>query len=170
LAHKTEAGGVLLGIRDESQLREAWRRLHDNVRGHDAGLVLDGVLVEAMGERGLELVVGAVRDPQWGPVLMVGLGGIWVEALGDVQLLAPDLPPAAIVARLRALKAARLLQGFRGAPAVDLEAVAQAVSTVGALMLARPEIAEIDINPLVAYPRGVLALDALVVVAESVAE
>lgn len=165
LAHKTEAGGVLLGIRDEAQLREAWQRLHDNIRAHDTSLVLDGVLVEAMGERGLELVVGAVRDPQWGPVLMAGLGGIWVEALGDVQLMAPDLPLPAIVARLRSLKAARLLEGFRGAPAVDLDAVARAVSTVGALMLARPEIAEIDINPLVAYGegRGVLALDALIV-------
>lgn len=166
LAHKTEAGGVLLGIQDEAQLRQAWQRLHDNIRQHDAHLVLDGVLVETMSERGLELVVGAVRDLQWGPVLMVGLGGIWVEALGDVQLMAPDLPLEGIVARLRSLKAARLLQGFRGAPAVDLNAVAQAVATVGALMLARPEIAEIDINPLIAYGegRGVLALDALVVV------
>lgn len=166
LAHKTEAGGVLLGIRDEAQLRQAWQNLHDNVGRHDASVVLDGILVEAMGERGLELVVGAVRDPQWGPVLMVGLGGIWVEALGDVRLLGADLPLPAIVARLRSLKGARLLEGFRGAPAVDLDAVAQAVATVGALMLARPEITEIDINPLVAYGvgRGVLALDALVVV------
>ncbi|MCX2863347.1 acetate--CoA ligase family protein [Paucibacter sp. PLA-PC-4] len=166
LAHKTEAGGVLLGIADEASLRQAWQRLHDNICNHDASLVLDGVLVEAMGERGLELVVGAVRDLQWGPVLMVGLGGIWVEALGDVQLLGPDLPLAGIVARLRSLRGAKLLQGFRGAPAVDLDAVAQAVATLGALMLARPEIAEIDINPLVAYGagRGVVALDALVVV------
>lgn len=166
LAHKTEAGGVMLGIQDDVQLRQAWLRLHDNIRQHDAQLVLDGVLVETMGQRGLELVVGAVRDPQWGPVLMVGLGGIWVEALGDVQLMAPDLPMEGIVARLRSLKAARLLQGFRGAPAVDLEAVAQTVATVGALMLSRTEIAEIDINPLIAYGegRGVLALDALVVV------
>lgn len=166
LAHKTEAGGVLLGIQDEAQLRDGWQRLHDNIRQHDASLVLDGVLVEAMGARGLELVIGAVRDPQWGPVLMVGLGGIWVEALGDVQLLSADLPLAGIEARLRSLKGAKLLDGFRGAPPVDLPAVAQAVATVGALMLARPDIEEIDINPLVAYGTGggVLALDALVVV------
>lgn len=166
LAHKTEAGGVMLGIQDEAQLRTAWQTLLENIHRHDANLVLDGVLVESMGARGLELVVGAVRDSQWGPVLMVGLGGIWVEALGDVQLLSPDFPHAGIVARLQALKGARLLQGFRGAPAVDLDAVARAVAAVGRLMLARPDIAEIDINPLVAYgtERGVLALDALVVV------
>lgn len=166
LAHKTEAGGVLLNIADETALRQAWQQLHANIARHAPGLVLDGVLVETMAAKGLELMVGAVRDAQWGPVLMLGLGGIWVEVLGDVQLLSPDLPHAAIVARLRSLKAARLLQGFRGAPAVDLDAVARAVAAIGALMLQRPEIAEIDVNPLLAYgpERGVLALDALVVV------
>lgn len=166
LAHKTEAGGVLLNIADEAQLARAWQQLHDNIAHHAPGLALDGVLVETMAAKGLELVVGAVRDEQWGPVLMLGLGGIWVEVLGDVQLLSPDLPHAAIVQRLLALKAAKLLQGFRCAPAVDLDAVARAVATIGALMLQRPEIAEIDVNPLLAYGAedGALALDALVVV------
>lgn len=165
LAHKSEVGGVLLDIRNEAALRAAWQQLHDNVARADASLVLDGVLIEAMGERGLELVVGASRDPQWGPILMVGLGGIWVEALGDVQLLPADLPRPAVVERLRSLKAAKLLTGFRGAPAVDLDAIADVVSTVGQLMLTHPEITEIDINPLVAYAqgRGVMALDALIV-------
>jgi acyl-CoA synthetase (NDP forming) len=96
---------------------------------------------------------------------MVGLGGVWVEALGDVQLLPPNLPKAAIIDKLRSLKASKLLTGFRGAPAVDLEAVAQVVSTIGQLMLARPDITEVDVNPLVAYAsgKGVMALDALVV-------
>ena len=171
LAHKSEVGGVLLGIRDEAALRAAWRQLHDNVAAADASLVLDGVLVEAMGDRGLELVVGATRDAQWGPVLMVGLGGIWVEALGDVQLLPPDLPRVAIVERLHRLKAVKLLTGFRGTTPVDLEAVTDVVLALGQLMCAHPEIAEVDINPLVAYPvgEGVIALDALVVVRESCA-
>lgn len=167
LAHKSEVGGVLLNIADEAALRAAWQRLYANVAAADAQLVLDGALVERMGARGLELVVGASRDAQWGPILMVGLGGIWVEALGDVQLLAPDLPRAAIVERLRGLKAAKLLDGFRGAPAVDLEAVADVVVKVGQLMQQRPEVLEVDINPLVAYARGegVVALDALIVTA-----
>ena len=165
LAHKSEAGGVLLGIADEAALRAAWQQLHENIARADAALVLDGVLVEAMAERGLELVVGASRDAQWGPVLMVGLGGIWVEALGDVQLLPPDLPRAAVIERLRALKAARLLNGFRGAPAVDVEAVADVVLAIGRLMQTRPEVIEVDINPLIAYAagRGVIALAALIV-------
>lgn len=156
---------MLLNIADETALRAAWQRLHDNVARAQPGLVLDGALVEKMGERGLELVVGASRDAQWGPILMVGLGGIWVEALGDVQLLAPDLPRAAIIERLRRLKAAKLLDGFRGAPPIDLDAVADVVALLGQLMLQYPEVTEVDINPLVAYGRGqgVVALDALIV-------
>ncbi|KQV99343.1 acetate--CoA ligase family protein [Rhizobacter sp. Root1221] len=169
LAHKSEVGGVLLGIRDEAAVHAAWQQLHDNVAAADAGLVLDGVLVEAMGDRGLELVVGATRDAQWGPILMVGLGGIWVEALGDVQLLAPDLSAAAIVERLHRLKAAKLLTGFRGTPPVDLDAVADVVAALGQFMLAHPHISEVDINPLVVYAagKGVIALDALVVTHEN---
>ncbi|MNG26838.1 hypothetical protein D3C84_1118770 [compost metagenome] len=96
---------------------------------------------------------------------MVGLGGIWTEVLADVQLLPADLQTDRIVAQLRKLRASKLLTGYRGAEPVDLDAVAEVVATVGRLMLSVPEIAEIDINPLVAYSKGkgVVALDALIV-------
>ena len=123
------------------------------------------MLVENMSARGLELVVGAKRDPQWGPVVLVGLGGIWIEALGDVRLLPPDLAESAIVDELHKLQGAKLLRGFRGAPAVDVEAVASTAALIGRLMRTMPEIMEIDINPLVAHAKGegVTALDALIV-------
>ncbi|HVG52043.1 MAG TPA: acetate--CoA ligase family protein, partial [Xanthobacteraceae bacterium] len=148
LAHKTEAGGVMLNIADEAGVRAAWQKLHDNIEKHAPGMKLDGVLVEKMSQKGLELVVGAKRDPQWGPVVLVGLGGIMVEALGDVRLLPADLPEAAIVEELHKLKAAKLLGPFRGAPAVDVEAVAKVAATIGRLMRTVPEIEEIDVNPL----------------------
>lgn len=163
LPHKSDVGGVLVGLADEAALRAGWARLHDNVARHRPGLVLDGALVEAMGRKGLELVVGAKRDADWGPLLLVGLGGIWIEALNDVQLLSPDLAEADIVAALRRLKGAALFDGLRGEPPVDLGAVARAVRTIGDQMRANPAIAEVDINPLLALPDGVLALDALVV-------
>ena len=165
LAHKTEAGGVMLGIADAPALAQAWERLHANVVRAQPGLVLDGVLVEAMGAPGLELAVGARRDPAWGPILMVGLGGVWIEVLGDVRLLPPDLPEPAIVDELYRLKAAKLLGDFRGRGRVDVAAVARAVGRVGRLMLTRPEIVEIDINPLMAHREGagVTALDALII-------
>jgi hypothetical protein len=110
-------------------------------------------------------VVGAKRDPQWGPVVLVGLGGIFIEALGDVRLLPPDLTESAIVDELNKLEGAKLLAGFRGAPPVDVEAVAHTAALIGRLMRTRPEIVEIDVNPLVAHGKGegVTALDALIV-------
>src|SRR5262249_40853859 len=118
-----------------------------------------------MSPRGLELVVGAKRDPEWGPVVLVGLGGIFIEALDDVRLLPPDLAESAIVDELNKLQGAKLPHGFRGAPAVDVDAVAQSASMIGRLMLTNAEIMEIDINPLVAHGKGegVTALDALIV-------
>lgn len=165
LSHKTEAGGVILGVADESGLLAAWTRVAENLVRAQPGVALDGALIEAMAARGVELMVGAKRDPAWGPVLLLGLGGIWVEALGDVRLLPPDATHEAIVDALRSLRSAKLLTGFRGAPPVDLDAVARTVATVGRLVLNVPEIVEIDINPLVAHPQGqgVTALDALIV-------
>jgi acetate---CoA ligase (ADP-forming) len=165
LAHKSEAGGVLLNLRDAQGVRAAWEKLHENIKRYAPDLRLDGVLVEAMSPPGLELVVGATRDPQWGPILMIGLGGIWIEALGDVRLLPPNASRAVIVQELTKLKAHKLLQGFRGSRAVDLDAVASVAQQVGRLMLTQPEVMEVDINPLIVYPQGqgAMALDALIV-------
>lgn len=169
LPHKSDVGGVIVGIPNETALTEAWKRLHANVAEHRPELKLDGALVEAMGPRGLELVVGAKRDADWGPVVLVGLGGIWIEALKDVRLVPADMAVEDIEVELGRLKAAVVLQGIRGASAVDVHAIALVVAQVGAQMRANPHITEIDINPLVAYPLGsalpVLALDALVAVA-----
>jgi acyl-CoA synthetase (NDP forming) len=112
-------------------------------------------------------MVGAKRDPDWGPVLLMGLGGIWVEALGDVRLLPADASRELILEELQKLRTAKLLRGFRGAPPVDVEAVADTVQAIGRLMLTVPEIVEVDVNPLVAHAKGegVTALDALIVTA-----
>jgi acyl-CoA synthetase (NDP forming) len=168
LAHKTEAGGVLLNIADSGAVRTGWATLHANVERAQPGLSLDGVLVEAMARRGLELVAGARRDPQWGPVLLVGLGGILVEALDDVRIIAADATHSEVRAELDRLKAAKLLHGFRAMPPVDVDAVATAVTALGRLMRAYPHIVEIDVNPIVAHARGegATALDALIVTSD----
>jgi acyl-CoA synthetase (NDP forming) len=164
LLHKTEAGGIIAAITDATALGDSWQRLHANVRAARPELVLDGVLVEAMAPRGVEMIVGARRDPEWGPVLLVGLGGVIAEALADVRLLPIDAEESEIAAEIGRLKGARLLQGWRGAPASDVAAVARTAATLGALMRAVTCITEVEINPLVAYASGVLALDALIVV------
>jgi acetate---CoA ligase (ADP-forming) len=166
LAHKTEAGGVILRVTDADAVRVTWTTLHANIGRAQPGMTLDGVLVEAMAPPGLELVVGARRDRRWGPVVMLGLGGIWVEALGDVRLMPPDLTEDEIAADIGKLKTAKLLHGFRNVPPADVKEVAAAVMAVGRLMRARPDITEIDVNPLVVHAagQGATALDALIVV------
>ena len=166
LSHKTEAGGLILNLPNESAVRTAWDTLVGNVKHAAPEIVLDGVLVEKMAAKGIELMVGAKRDPGWGTVLLVGLGGIWVEALGDVQSLPADANAAQIIEALRKLRSAKLLAGFRGALPADIEAVAQVVMAIGQLMQTVPELTEIDVNPLMVHAKGqgVTALDALIVV------
>lgn len=163
LSHKSDAGGVVLGLDSAGALAVGWDKLAANIAHHRPGLVLDGVLVEAMGKRGLEFIVGARNDPQWGAVVLVGFGGVTAEITKDAILLPPDLPPAAIARELDRLKGAPLLHGYRGSPALDVDALSQLVSRLGLLVQAVPAIREIDLNPVVLHPRGegVVALDAL---------
>lgn len=165
LAHKTEAGGVILNLADADALAAAWATLNANIARAQPGLVLDGVLVEKMSAKGLELVVGGRRDPRWGPVVLIGLGGIMVEALGDVRLVAADASRAEFVAEFGRLKASKMLYGFRNQPPVDVEAAADVAVAIGRLLQATPEITDVEINPLMVYERGrgAVALDALIV-------
>jgi acyl-CoA synthetase (NDP forming) len=168
LPHKSDAGGVVLNVADPTALAIAWRRMHESVLQRHPGIAIDGVLVEAMAKRGLEMIVGARRDPDWGPVVVIGLGGIWAEALQDILVLPPDLDSSELGAELKTLKAAPLIEGTRGAPARDVAALVDVVGRIGSFVRGRPEIAEIEINPLAVFERGagVLALDALIVVEE----
>ncbi|WP_294043587.1 acetate--CoA ligase family protein [Sphingomonas sp.] len=167
LSHKSDAGGVILNVADADALGRAWNALHDNIATHSPGLVLDGVLIEAMGARGTEMIVGARCDPDWGPVILVGFGGVQAELLHDVRLLAHGLTPGAVAAELRKLRLAPLLDGFRGSPPLDVDALADLVCRLGQVMAGTPAIREIDLNPVIVYPRGkgVVALDALIVTA-----
>ena len=165
LTHKTEVGGVMLNLTDSMALRAAWAMMLQNMKGAAPHVALDGILVEKMSPKGVELMIGAKRDQAWGTVLLVGLGGIWVEALGDVELLPVDAEKEQIMEALNKLRASKLLTGFRGAPPADIDAVAQAVLALGRLMQTTPDIVEIDVNPLMVHAKGegATALDALIV-------
>ena len=165
LAHKSDAGGVIVGLRDEAALEAGWTKLKDNIDRSRPGLALDGVLVEAMGAPGVELIVGGRNDPDWGPVVVVGFGGVQAEILKDSRLLTPDMTNGEVVAELRKLKGAALLEGFRGSPPLDVEALVRIVRAIGRLLLDEPTIREVDLNPVVLYPlgQGAVALDALMI-------
>ncbi|NBE54447.1 acetate--CoA ligase family protein [Streptomyces boluensis] len=155
LAHKTEAGGVALGIGDEVELRAAFTRMR-------ARTGADRFAVEAMVSppHAVELIVGVRRDPAFGPVVMVGIGGTTAELLADTAVALAPLPVEQARALLLSLRHAPLLTGWRGAPPVDLDAAAAAVCAVARAGADRPELSELEVNPLLVHPGGVVALDA----------
>ena len=161
LQHKSDVGGVVVGIKNADELRAAWEKMQARL----TAFTLDGVLVEQMSPAGLEMVVGAKNDPRWGPIILVGLGGVWIEALRAVEFLPPDISHVRAVERISAMKGAALLGPFRGQPRRDINALADLVLTLGNAMRAQPSIREIDINPVMVFAEGagVMALDALVV-------
>lgn len=164
LAHKTEAGGVILSIPDEPSLDAAWVQLAANVANYVPGLQLDGVLVEKMARKGVEMIVGARVDPEWGPVIMAGFGGVAAELLHDVVLLPPDLPRDNIIEAINGLRMAKLLDGFRGAPPADVDSFVTLIENLGQILLGTPWIREIDLNPVVLFAKGegAIVLDALI--------
>ena len=166
ISHKSDVGGVILNLMDEVSLTEGWQKLHANIATHCPGQPLEGVLIEAMGKQGVELIIGAKSDPDWGPVILVGFGGVTAELFHDVRLLPPDLTETAIIGELNQLKSAAMLRGFRGSPALDVSAVAQLIASLGRLLRANPAIRELDLNPVVVYPEGegAGALDALMLI------
>ena len=165
LPHKSDAGGVVLNIEDADAIPEAWERLHANIARSRPNLLLDGVLVENMSKPGVELIIGGRNDPDWGPILLAGFGGVHAEILNDVRLMAPDLNIAEITRELYRLKSGELLRGYRGAPELDVGAVAKIIAQIGALLLKEPTLKEIDLNPVIVYQNGggAIALDALLV-------
>ncbi|WP_033919676.1 acetate--CoA ligase family protein [Sphingomonas sp. 37zxx] len=166
LPHKSEAGGVILGLADAGAVAAAWDRMQANVTAYDRDIQLAGILVEAMGKRGTEMIVGARRDPDWGPVVLAGFGGVQAEILKDVCLILPTASRDAIARSLHHLRSAPLLRGWRGAPPLDVEALALLVERLAAVMQSNPGIAEIDLNPVIlgAAGEGALALDALMLI------
>jgi len=165
LSHKSDAGGVALNLADAAAVRAAWTQMRDAVAAYDPNILLDGVLIEAMGQRGVEMIVGGRNDPEWGPVVLAGFGGVAAEILHDVRLITPDLSEAEIAVELMQLKSAALLSGYRGGPALDVPALTRLIRTVSAILVAEPDLRELDLNPVILGPvgQGVTALDALIV-------
>ena len=156
--HKSDSGGVAVGLRDPAELNDALERMQ-------SALDPPSYSVEAMAplSTGLELIVGAKRDPRFGPILLVGAGGLYAEIVKDVAVALAPVTEAAADALLRSLRVAPLLDGARGRPAVDVGAAARAAAALSRVAAEHPEIAEIEINPLLATPDGALGLDARIV-------
>ena len=164
IPHKTEAGGVALNIAG-ADVRTAYERVLASARQHAPAAHIDGVLVAPMARAGREVILGVNRDPRWGPLLMVGLGGVLVEAMADTALAPVPLDHDAALALIGQLKGARLFGAFRGAPAADIDALAGLMVKLSQLAADHADtISEIDLNPVIVHAKGagVTVVDALI--------
>ena len=161
IAHKSDIGGVALNLEGDAAVREAFGRI---IAAAPPDARVDGVLVAPMRTGGIELFVGCTRDPQWGPVIAVGLGGVWVEVLQDVALRPMPIDAAEVRRMFSELRGARLLQGARGLQAADLDALAAAITLIGdAAVALGSDLEALEVNPLWVHGSEVEALDALAV-------
>src|SRR6185437_3305566 len=160
VTHKTEIGGVLLGLDDEAAVRAAYRTLIERVRSALPQARVEGVLVQGMAQGHLELVIGAQRDPVFGMVIMVGLGGVLVETLNDVVFRHAAFGPEEGEAMLRELRMGALLDGVRGRPPVDRGLIAKMLSDLSRWAAAAQDwLAELDLNPVMVGGNGPVAVD-----------
>jgi acetate---CoA ligase (ADP-forming) len=159
LVHKTEAGGVALALESARDVRRAYRDMHRAVEDRLGKGALEAVLVQAMAPAGQEVVLGAVRDPQFGPLLMFGSGGKEVEGMGDLAFALAPLTLDAAEKMLDATWAGRRLVGLRGGPRMDRTAILAAMAAIEGLMLDNPGLLEFEVNPLIVTPSGVWAVD-----------
>jgi acetyltransferase len=160
ISHKTDVGGVTLGLTSADAVARAAALMLARVRARRPDAAIRGIVVQPMAPPGRELLLGVVRDPQFGPLAMVGLGGIYVEVLRDTATRLAPVSPAEALRMLDELKTAALLRGVRGEPPADRTAVAAAVSRLSHLAADCPDLAEVEVNPLVATSAGVVAVDA----------
>jgi acetyltransferase len=168
ILHKSDAGGVKLSLRGEADLRQAFDSIMSSCRTYDPNADIRGVLVTPMAKKGTEVIIGVSRDPIFGPVLMFGLGGIFVEILKDVAFRAIPLSQLDAESMVDQLKARKVLEGARGEPPADKAALVDLLLKVSGIVSAYPQISELDLNPVIAYPDGYAAVDARIIINRSV--
>ncbi len=169
ILHKSEAGGIRLNLGDPVAVTAAYRQLMQKAAATNPGVYLEGVLVEAMAPQGYEVIVGMRRDPQFGPLIMFGLGGIYVELLTDVSFRVAPLNRAEALAMIHETKAGRLLSGIRGHETADINAVVDCILRLSQLALDFPQIEEVEVNPLLvlAQGQGAVALDGRIILSSN---
>jgi acetate---CoA ligase (ADP-forming) len=154
VVHKLDAGGVLLDIRGSKAAADSYNKIVDNVQKAVPGALIQGILIEEMAQKGVEVILGATRDPRFGPLLMFGLGGSFVEVLKDVTFRLAPMWRASAHSMIRQIRAFKILTGVRGAPPSDLAAIENVLLRLSAMVCNHPEISELDINPLIVHAEG----------------
>ncbi|HSJ25688.1 MAG TPA: acetate--CoA ligase family protein [Longimicrobiales bacterium] len=170
IIHKTDVGGVLLDLRDEDAVRSGFKTMMERVRARHPDAQIDGVTIERFVRGGRETIIGVSQDPSFGPVIMFGLGGIYVEALKDVTFRVQPVTDVDAHEMVRAIRGFSLLEGMRGEAASDLAALEEVIQRVSQLVGDHPRVLELDINPFVVFEEGGVAVDARIRVAGTEAD
>jgi acyl-CoA synthetase (NDP forming) len=163
IIHKSDVGGVMVNLKNAKEVRDAYQQIMKNVKNHNAKAKILGILVQEMAPPSTEVIVGAIKDPQFGPALMFGLGGVFVEVLKDVTFRIA--PVAADEARemIGEVKAYPLLKGYRGSPPADIDAIVKIILATSKLVMEHQEVKELDLNPIMVYEKGAKTVDARII-------
>ena len=161
--HKSDAGGVLINIKDEEGLREGYNTILKNVKKHVPDAEITGILVQEMAPNGTEVIVGSTYDPTFGPTIMFGLGGIFVEILKDVSFRLAPITKTDAEEMVKEIKAYKILEGVRGMPPADQETIVEILLATSEMLMECPEIKELDMNPVLVYEEGAKVVDARVI-------
>ncbi|HHY71523.1 MAG TPA: acetyl-CoA synthetase [Thermoanaerobacterales bacterium] len=160
IIHKSDVGGVITGIQNSEQLDEAYEQLMDNIKKHCPIAEIKGVIVQKQMSKGVEVVVGGLQNEQFGPVVMFGMGGIYVEVFKDVSFRLAPLDKEEALRQVKETNVYKLLQGVRGEKPCDIDALCDVIVNTGRLISSHPEIKELDFNPVFCYPDGCTVVDA----------
>lgn len=163
IIHKSDAGGVLVNLKNTQEVAEGYRKILNNVKKYKADAKIVGVLVQEMAPQSIEVIVGAIKDPQFGQTVMFGLGGIFVELLKDVNFRVAPLTGEDAKEMITQLKAYPLLNGYRNTPPADIDALVGILCSTSRLVMDNPVIKELDLNPVMAYPKGAKTVDARII-------
>ena len=163
IVHKSDAGGVKVNLKSSEDVSAAFGQIMENVKKYNPQAQIVGVLVQEMAPQGTEVIVGAIKDPQFGPTVMFGLGGIFVEVLKDVTFRIAPLTVDDAKEMITELKAYPVLKGFRGTPPADIDALVSILCNTSRLIMDNPEIKELDLNPVMAYQKGAKTVDARII-------
>jgi len=164
IVHKTESGGVILGIKDEKALREGFQSLLKSAKKKNRKARIDGILVQQMASGDTELIIGAKTDPQFGPVIMFGLGGIFVEVIKDVSFRLAPVDRKEVQGMIKETKGYKILQGARGRKPANMKAIEDILLSVSKMVWANKRIKELDLNPVFASEKKAIAVDMRVMV------
>ena len=164
--HKSDVGGVLININTSDEVRKGYQSIVKNVQKHKSNARIKGIFVEEFAPKGIEVIIGALKDPQFGPALMFGLGGIFVEVLKDVSFRVAPITKFDAKEMIQEIKGYPILTGIRGQKASDVSALENILLQVSKLVMDYPVINQLDLNPVFSYPKGAKCVDARIILEE----